>query len=132
MNSIFSKINLKLIFALFSFAAILYALAAAIGIWRYGSLDEKDLANAEVAIVLGAATDGKNVSFVFRERINHGIWLYEQGYVNKILLTGGVPEGNSHSDAYAASQYTLLKGVPKEDILLEEESTITLENSPTG
>lgn len=128
MNSVFSKIKPKFIFALLFLTFLLYALVTAIEIWRYGSLDAKDLADAEVAIVLGAATDGINVSPVFRERINHGIWLYEQGYVDKILLTGGVPEGNSHSDAYAALQYALLNNVPKEDILLEEESTVTQEN----
>ena len=68
------------------------------------------------------------MSPVFRERINHGIQLYREGYVDKILLTGGKAKDNAHSDAYVAMQYVLLQGIPREDILLEEESTITREN----
>jgi len=65
---------------------------------------------------------------VYRERINHGIWLYENGYVDYLILTGGVGEGNEKSDAYVAKQYAIEKGVPEQAILIEEQSTITEEN----
>lgn len=105
---------------------ILSAIITAVSIAQYGKLDEK--AHCDVAIILGAATSGEKVSPVYRERINHGIWLFENGYVDYLILTGGVGKGNEKSDAYVAKQYTIEKGVPEQVILIEEKSKITEEN----
>ncbi len=100
--------------------------ATAIGIWNYGKIDEKK--SADVAIVLGAALDYNTVSPVYRERINHAITLYSEGYVKYVILTGGVGEGNIYSDAFIAMEYARSQGLPKKAILLEEKSTVTEEN----
>ena len=105
---------------------ILYLAGNTISICMYGMKDER--CEADVAIVLGAAAYDETVSPVYRERLNHGIYLYQQGYVKKIIVTGGLAEGNKHSDAYAAKQYVIDMGVPEEDIQMEETSTITQEN----
>lgn len=97
-----------------------------ISIWRYGKKDSKQ--QADVAIVLGASLSSDGVSPVFRERLNHGIWLYQNGYVDKIILTGGLGEGSYQSDAFVAGQYVKDQGVPEGAIILEEESKITQEN----
>lgn len=112
------------LFALF--LIILCVIIAAISIVQYGNVDEK--MHCDVAIVLGAATTDGEVSPVYRERINHGIWLYENGYVDYLIMTGGLGEGNETSDACAAKQYAIKKGVPEYVIFIEEESTITEEN----
>ena len=106
--------------------AIIYAAVCAVSIWRYAGVDETRTADA--AIVLGAAAYESGPSPVYRERLNHGIWLFQQGYVEKLILTGGVAEGNSRSDAAIGAEYALSQGVPAEAILLEETSTITEEN----
>ena len=108
------------------FLLILFAIITAVSIAQYGKLDEK--AHCDVAIVLGAATSNGEVSPVYRERINHGIWLYENGFVDYLILTGGVGKGNEKSDAYVAKQYVIAKGVPEQVILIEEKSKITEEN----
>ena len=105
---------------------ILSAIITAVSIAHYGKLDEK--AHCDVAIILGAATSGEKVSPVYRERINHGIWLFENEYVDYLILTGGVGKGNEKSDAYVAKQYAIEKGVPEQVILIEEKSKITEEN----
>lgn len=105
---------------------ILYILATTISIWNYGKIDEKQ--SADVAIVLGAATVNGAVTPVFQERINHGIWLYQNGFVKTLIFTGGIGEGNEKSDAWAAKQYAIEQGIPESVILLEEKSTITQEN----
>ncbi len=115
-----------LISLLVVFLIILCAIITAVSIAQYGKLDEK--AHCDVAIVLGAATSDGEVLPVYRERINHGIWLYENGYVDYLILTGGTGEGNAISDASAAKQYAIEKGVPEQVILIEEKSTITEEN----
>lgn len=105
---------------------VLYLMGNTISICAYSTKDES--CQADVAIVLGAAAYDDTVSPVYRERLNHGIQLYQQGYINKIIVTGGIAEGNKHSDAYAAKQYVISKGVPEQDVLMEEASTITQEN----
>ena len=105
---------------------VLYTAFQAASIWHCGAADEKQ--PADVAIVLGAGTYNGEVSPVYQERIRHGVWLYENGYVEKLILTGGYGEGSTVSDAAAARQYAVSAGMPEADILLEERSTITQEN----
>ena len=104
----------------------LYIICTAVSIVRYGSVDEK--AQSDAAIILGAGTWNGEVSPVYRERLNHGIWLYQNGYVQFLIVTGGTGEGSAVSDAQAAKEYVLSQGVPEDVILLEERSTITEEN----
>lgn len=105
---------------------ILTVIIATVRIVQYGNIDEKTTCDA--AIVLGAAATDEAVSPVYRERINHGIWLFENGYVDYLILTGGVGKGNEKSDALVAKQYAIEKGVPERAIRIEEQSTITEEN----
>ncbi len=105
---------------------LLYILINAGIIYEYGKKDETRKADA--AIVLGAGVWGDLPSPVFRERIHHGIWLYQNGYVKTIIITGGYSPGNARSDAEVAMDYAISKGVPNTDILIEDQSTITLEN----
>ena len=83
---------------------------------------------SDVAIVLGAAQKDEKLSPVFKERINHGILLYEKGVVNKIIFTGGVGKGQKQSESQTAKNYALGNGVPESDIFIEEESKYTTEN----
>ena len=115
-----------LISLLIVFLTILCAIITAVNIVQYGKLDER--AHSDAAIVLGAATTDGAVSPVYRERINHGIWLYENRYVDYLILTGGIGKGNEISDAGVAKQYAIDMGVPDQAILIEEKSTITEEN----
>lgn len=101
-------------------------LCVAVDIWLYGSVDETT--DVDTIIVLGAGVDGEEPSPVFRERIEHALWLYEHGYATTIIFTGGVPEGGERSDASVARDYAIESGIPPQDIFVEESSTITQEN----
>lgn len=83
---------------------------------------------ADVAVILGAAAYDGEVSPVFKERIDHGITLYRERYVDRLIVTGGTAEGAKVSEAAAARDYLLSQGIPGEAVLLEEESSITQEN----
>ena len=124
------KTNRKKIVIIFIITAavliLAYLVGVAISIWSYGSVDEKR--TADCAIILGAGTSGGEVSPVYRERINHGIWLYENGYVDYIIVTGGTGDGETVSDAEAARDYAISVGVPSDIIIVEAKSTITEEN----
>jgi uncharacterized SAM-binding protein YcdF (DUF218 family) len=108
------------------FLSVVIALSIAINIWNYGKIDEK--APSDVAIVLGASVWEDGVSPVYRERINHAITLYKDGFVDYIILTGCLGEGSYKSDSQVAKEYALSQGIPEERILIEEKSTITEEN----
>ena len=112
--------------ALLLVLAVCYVLFCAAAIVRYADVDQRR--PADCIIVLGAGTDGKTPSPVFRERLNHAVTLYQEGYADIILLTGGYSPGNDRSDAAIAGLYLQSLGIPEDAILLEEKSTITQEN----
>ena len=85
-------------------------------------------ASADVAIVLGAAVWDGEPSPVFRERIKHGLHLYESGQVQYLLFTGGVGDGDLQAEAEVARAYASQHGVPADRILLETRSRYTYEN----
>lgn len=105
---------------------VCYIFLNLIDIYSFSKKDQK--CKADVAIILGAATYNGTISPVYRERVNHGIILYKEGYVEKLIVTGGMGNGNYESDAETAKQYAISQGVPEADILTEETSTITQEN----
>ena len=105
---------------------ICYVFSNAVSIYIYSFKD--DARNADVAIVLGASTYNGHPSPVYQERINHAVDLYKKHLVKKIIMTGGYGKGNPVSDAYNAKLYAISQGVPEDDILTEDQSTVTLEN----
>lgn len=105
---------------------IVYVGGNAFSIWSYGQHDYAQ--KADCIIVLGASVQYKKVSPVYRERINHGITLLNEGYANKMILTGGKIAGQIYSDSSVARSYAISKGVSASKILIEEQSTETLQN----
>ena len=113
--------------AVFLIAVIfIYVLGTALSIVSFSEKDETRQADA--AVVLGASVYDNSPSPVFCERINHAVDLYNDGYVNAIIMTGGVGEGNIRSEADIACEYAVQQGVPADVIFEEEDSSITAEN----
>ncbi|MEM6298634.1 MAG: YdcF family protein, partial [Bacteroidota bacterium] len=83
---------------------------------------------SDVAIVLGAGTSNGKLSPVYAQRVNHALDLLSAGKVDKVIFTGGFGEGERISDAEAAAAYAIEKGFSEDQILIEEESTITFYN----
>lgn len=83
---------------------------------------------ADAAIVLGAAVFGSIPSPVFEERIRHAVALYSSGAVPLIVMTGGLGEGDTISEAEAARSWAEEQGVPASAILIEAHSRTTYEN----
>ena len=103
-----------------------YFIFNVIVIYQYSTEYYED--KSDVAIVLGAATFNDQVSPVFRERINHALYLYNNGIVKKVIFTGGFGQGQSKSDSQRAREYAIAEGLPDSDILIEESSRYTIEN----
>ncbi|NOU98082.1 YdcF family protein [Paenibacillus sp. LMG 31456] len=119
----------KIIGRLFKVLILLFAIFicfSAYSIWSYSKINQ--LVKSDAAIVLGAAAWGDEPSPVLRERINHSIWLYENGYVDKIIFTGGKGVGDKYAESEVARDYAIKNKVVAEDIYIETESKITEEN----
>ena len=106
--------------------AIIYFL---FNVWLvYDFSNEYSEQTSDVAIILGAGTHDGKVSPVFKERLNHGTYLIQKGIVKKIIVTGGYGKGEIISDSHAGRSYLREIGLDSVQILIEEQSTITLEN----
>ena len=119
------KRTAKTLSVIFS-VAVLVAGILAWRIYSFGSASSN--ARADAAVVLGAAVWTREVSPVFRERINHAINLYRKGQVQKLIFTGGQGNPGEPTESSAARQYALESGLPASDILIEEKSHNTYEN----
>lgn len=106
----------------------LLAWFAAVAIWINAGPPQVATDNADIAIVLGAAVDTDVPSPVFAARIDHAIDLYNTGRVQSLLFTGGRSPADTLSEAAAARDYALAKGVPASAIFLEVTSRTTLQN----
>ena len=105
---------------------ILYFIINSIRIYWYSFKYFED--KSDVAIVLGAGTNNGVVSPIFKERLNHGIYLYKNNRVGKLILTGGFGEGQLQSDSRIAMIYAIKNGVPADKVIIEEKSKYTVEN----
>ena len=123
MKKIKAKYKVLILLSLF---LVIYIGKNVFDICAFSAEDQK--CRADVAVILGAAAYNGEVSPVYRERINHGITLYEEGYVDRLIVTGGTADQGEESDASAAKKYLLSRGIPEEAVLMEDQSSITQEN----
>jgi SanA protein len=79
----------------------------------------EDVPQARVAIVFGAGLyrDG-SAGPVLSDRVETAVQLYEQGKVEKLLMSGD-NRFIEYNEPEAARQYALQRGVPDEDIVLD-------------
>ena len=61
--------------------------------------DKRNVVSSDAAIVLGAGIKQDQPSPVFRERINHGVNLYKEGVVKKLIFTGGLCQGQTYAES---------------------------------
>jgi SanA protein len=82
----------------------------------YSRVDETP--SRPVAIVFGAGYTPAGLSSALADRMETAIELYESGIVNKLLLTGDNRFVN-YNEPEAMAQYALVRGVPREDLILD-------------
>lgn len=95
-------------------------------VWKFGQHDQA--IQSDCIIVLGAATRGTTASPVYAERIQHGINLYKAGRAPKLLFTGGIGDGEVHSESSIGQSIAIQQGVSASDLLMEEKSRTTQQN----
>jgi uncharacterized SAM-binding protein YcdF (DUF218 family) len=120
--AMFSK-NIIIVIFISIFVYIIFCI---FNIYSFSFVNE--LTTADAAIILGASVWDDRPSPVFQERINHGIWLYKNGYIKYLIFTGGTGKNSNISEAFVAMNYAINNSVPIEKIFIEETSKITFEN----
>lgn len=85
-----------------------------------------------VVVLGGALRDGRNVSPLLARRIDRGIRAakpaWDDGRQIPMVMSGGQGDDEEVSEAHAMTEYALERGVDKELVLQEDESTNTEEN----
>lgn len=95
-------------------------------IWEQGQRDEQRPADA--IVVLGAAQYDGRPSPLFEARLDHALSLYFAGIAPRLIVTGGKAEGDRWTEAEAARDYAMARGVPGDAILAEDRGRNTLES----
>jgi uncharacterized SAM-binding protein YcdF (DUF218 family) len=113
------------LFILLLFTLLILLLIAA-DVYVFSRRDDRRRADA--AIVLGAGVYGRRPSPVLRERINHALLLYERGFVEAVVFTGGSARAGDPPESAIAAAYAESQGLPAAAILTETTSTNTKEN----
>jgi uncharacterized SAM-binding protein YcdF (DUF218 family) len=107
-------------------ALALYQTIVLAALWWQGTRDDRQPVDA--ILVLGAAQWNGEPSPVLRARLDHAVALYGQGYAARIAVTGGVGDGDEHSEAGVAEQYLREQGIPSSSILLEDRGRSSLQS----
>ena len=82
----------------------------------------------DYVVVLGAGLIGDKVTPLLASRIEKGIAIYQKHPGSKLIMSGGQGPDEIIAEGQAMANYALEKGVPAEDILIENQSTNTEEN----
>jgi len=93
----------------------------------YGNTSNVDYTE-DVVIVLGAGVMGETVSRPLAHRLDAAARYWEQNPAAYIIVTGGLGNRATITEAEAMARYLIRIGVPEDRILLEELSTSTYEN----
>lgn len=83
---------------------------------------------ADAIVVLGAAQFNGVPSQVFQARLDTALSLYQQGYADTIVVTGGRLLGDQYTEAEAGKNYLVEHGVPADAILMENISHNTAQS----
>ena len=103
--------------------AVLGWLASVAAVVLAGRLDSRRPSDA--IVVLGAAQWAGRPSPVLRARLDHGAALWRERVAPLLLLTGGVGDGDTISEADVGRRYLMARGIPDSVILVERTGRTT-------
>lgn len=96
--------------------------------WRVRtSATTDEAANVDVIIVLGAAQYNGRPSPVLKARLDHALDLFERGYANVVITTGGYGPDPNYSEANVGARYLEQNGIDPSQIVTQQGSGTTLD-----
>lgn len=91
-----------------------------------------DIKHADVAVILGNKVEQNRApSMRLQSRLDKAIELYRQGWIKKIIVSGG-REKNGYEEADVMRDYLVDYGIPAKDILLDKggyDTYLTAQNT---
>ena len=75
--------------------------------------------HVDAIVVLGAAQYAGRPSPVLKARLDHAVELWEHGYAQWFVVTGGTGPGDTTSEAAVSRRYVVRRGVPERAVLAE-------------
>ncbi|GAA0747121.1 YdcF family protein [Clostridium oceanicum] len=79
-------------------------------------------------VILGCKVYENTPSEFLKARLNRGLELYNKGFGDYIIVSGGKGEGDLKSEAKIMEEYLIKNGVEKNKIITEDKSINTWEN----
>lgn len=83
---------------------------------------------ASAIVVLGAAQYAGRPSPVLRARLDHAVLLWRRQLAPRLVLTGGMGDGDTTSEAAVGRRYVMKHGVPDSAIWIEAQGRTTSES----
>jgi len=94
---------------------VLYLAVTFVQVWGASRRDEAR--RAEAVVVFGAAQYNGTPSPVLRARLDHAAELFERGYADRVVVTGGRRPGDRFTEATASARYLSRHGISDRSIL---------------
>lgn len=123
-----NRIAFRVFVALLLAAAVALGAAQAVIIGTWESCASQPIPSVQTAVVLGYQLDGDSLAPVLTKRLDVARLLYHAGKIKTVILTGGVGNTATTSEADAMRTYLLRSGIPPEAIRIEDGSHSTEEN----
>lgn len=121
MKRFFSAVAIVLVLIL------AYPLWIGFQVWQQSRDDE--VHSADAIVVLGAAQYNGRPSEVFKARLDHAAYLYEEGLAETVVVTGGKQPGDTFTEAEAGERYlTIERSISSTVILGETKGRTTWES----
>lgn len=115
----------RIVLALFAAVFLLWVLSA-LAVLGFARSDNAGPADA--IVVLGAAQYDGRPSPVLKARLDHALGLWNRRLATRLIVTGGLGEGDTTSEAAVARRYARRHGVPDSLILVENQGRTTSES----
>lgn len=105
---------------------VAYPLWLAVQVWEQSRDDE--IHGADAIVVLGAAQYDGRPSPVFKARLDHAAYLFEQELAPMVIVTGGKLPGDRFTEAEAGENYLAAEGISGDAVLGETRGRTTWES----
>lgn len=96
--------------------------------WIFSGMSQKGQPNLDYIVVLGCQVKGERPSRALKERLDTAVKYLEENPDTMVVLTGGQGPGEDITEAVCMQTYLLEAGIPEKRLILEEQSTTTVEN----
>lgn len=118
---------------LFSALLILVVIGLVVELGLYGFIlykgNREVPQKSDLILVLGAQINEDQPSPHLQHRLDKAVELYNDGYGEMVLVSGGQGSDEIMTEAQVMKNYLIKRGVPAERILTEEQATSTRENA---